>query len=126
MTPETHPKSATLQTISYSKLCQGDPSAIRLLYQAGIENGFFYLDLGGPESTQLLHEAETLFQAAEEVFDLQLEMKMTYDLDVIGPAKINGSANPVGGVWWSDADCREQLQAGRQEHRDICWQAGRV
>jgi isopenicillin N synthase-like dioxygenase len=96
MTSETQPRSAVLQTISYSKLCQGDPSAIRLLYQAGIDNGFFYLDLIGPESTQLLDEAETLFQAAEEVFDLQLETKMTYDLDIIGPAKINGSANPVG------------------------------
>lgn len=86
--------SAALRTISLSNLIDDDPVSVESLYQAGISNGFFYLDCRGSYGTDLLRQVEYLYEAAEQVFDLEFSEKMQFDLDVIGPAKIDGLGTP--------------------------------
>jgi hypothetical protein len=86
--------SAALRTISLSNLIDDDPVSVEFLYQAGISNGFFYLDCRGSHGTDLLRQVEYLYEAAEQVFDLEFSEKMQFDLDVIGPAKIDGLGTP--------------------------------
>jgi hypothetical protein len=86
--------SAALPTISLSNLIDDDPVSVESLYQAGISNGFFYLDCRGSHGTDLLQQVEYMYEVAEQVFDLEISEKMQFDLDVIGPAKIDGLGTP--------------------------------
>jgi non-haem dioxygenase in morphine synthesis N-terminal len=82
--------SVALPTISLSNLIDDDPGSVESLYQAGTSNGFFYLDCRGSHGTDLLRQVEYMYEVAEQVFDLEFSEKMQFDLDVIGPAKIDG------------------------------------
>lgn len=86
--------SAALPAISLSNLIDNDPGSIESLYQAGISNGFFYLDCRGSHGADLLRQVECLYEVAEQIFDLEFSEKMQFDLDVIGPAKIDGLGTP--------------------------------
>jgi hypothetical protein len=82
---------ASLKVITFSSLLNSETRAIADLHKAGVENGFFYLDLRNPQTQTLLDEVERLYGVAESIFRLPLEEKLKYDLDQIGPAKIDGS-----------------------------------
>ena len=85
---------ALLKTISFSALLHGESDAIADLYSAGVEGGFFYLDVRSLEIEMILDEVNKLYGVAEDFFQLPLEEKMTFDLDKIGPHKIDGFDYP--------------------------------
>jgi isopenicillin N synthase-like dioxygenase len=84
---------ASLKVISFLALLNGESSAAADLHDAGVKDGFFYLDLRNPQTQMLLDEVEKLYDVAENIFRLPLEHKLKYDADKIGPAKIDGSAS---------------------------------
>lgn len=82
---------ASLKELSFLALLNGESSAIADLHDAGVKDGFFYLDLRNPQTQIILDEVEKLYDVAENIFHLPLEHKLKYDVDKIGPAKIDGS-----------------------------------
>ncbi len=81
---------AKLRTISYSRLLAGDRPMIAELLAACSRDGFFYLDLLGPESQAMLEQIERLFVLAKEIHDLPTVEKLDYEMDKFGPLKIGG------------------------------------
>ncbi|CAN9481912.1 unnamed protein product [Alternaria alternata] len=82
--------SAKLRTITISGLLNHDELAIKTLLTAGVEDGFFYLDLRASETQCLLDASAGLTELAGRLFDLPKEELAKFDLDVIGPSKIDG------------------------------------
>lgn len=83
-------KASNLKSISFAALSKGDNEATNQLFEAGVEDGFFYLDLRGSETQPLLESVDRLYHVSEDLFSIGEENLMPYDLDVIGPAKIDG------------------------------------
>ncbi|CAN9428384.1 unnamed protein product [Alternaria alternata] len=82
--------SAKLRTITIFGLLNHDELAIKTLLTAGVEDGFFYLDLRASETQCLLDASAGLTELAGRLFDLPKEELAKFDLDVIGPSKIDG------------------------------------
>lgn len=82
--------SIPLSTISFSDLRNNNQAASATLLHACISNGFFYLDLHGPETSSFLEDVDSLYRLTENLYELPLAEKLKYDLDKIGPAKIAG------------------------------------
>jgi isopenicillin N synthase-like dioxygenase len=81
---------AQLRTIPISRLLNDDKQAITTLIDAGVQDGFFYVDLRAAETQSILDASAELTQLAEGLFDLPKEALAKFDLDVIGPSKIDG------------------------------------
>lgn len=75
--PEDVP-TAPLLRLSLAKLIARDADEVQRFARACEDLGFFYLDLTGPGDT-LLADADQLFEVGEELFDLPLEEKKSYD-----------------------------------------------
>lgn len=72
--------SAPLLRVSLSKLLKYDEEESQHLYAACKDLGFFYLDLQDSSKGQsILEDANKLFNVGEELFDLNLEDKRSYD-----------------------------------------------
>jgi hypothetical protein len=82
--------SAKLRIIPISGLLNHDEQAIKTLLTAGVEDGFFYLDLRASETQCLLDASAKLTELAGRLFDFPKETLAKFDLDVIGPSKIDG------------------------------------
>jgi hypothetical protein len=82
--------SAKLRTIQISSLLNHDEVAIKTLLNAGVEDGFFYLDLRASKTQCLLDASAELTELAVRLFDFPKETLAKFDLDVIGPSKIDG------------------------------------
>ncbi|KAH9904938.1 putative 2OG-Fe(II) oxygenase family oxidoreductase [Xylariomycetidae sp. FL2044] len=79
-------------TISYEKLVSGDAEELAAVYQASERDGFWYLDLQGQkgEPNPVVADVQTAFKIVAEFFALADEEKINYDIDQIGPWKLNG------------------------------------
>ena len=87
--------STHLKTVSFSSLLNGNESAASELLQAAVQDGFFYLDLHHAETQPLLDAVENLYKLNDNLFSLDQQSLMKYDLDVIGPSKIDGSVQLI-------------------------------
>jgi len=83
-------RSTQLKTVSFSSLLNGNESAVSELLRAAVQDGFFYLDLRHAVTQPLLDVVENLYKLNETLFSLDEQSLMKYDLDVIGPSKIDG------------------------------------
>lgn len=90
----TIPKTTTADfaTISYAKIAQGDANELASLRKACEQDGFWYLDLyrGNGEPMPAVQDVPSVFKVVHDFFDLESEEKIKYDVDVIGPWKLNG------------------------------------
>ncbi|KAK4697940.1 hypothetical protein P7C71_g212, partial [Lecanoromycetidae sp. Uapishka_2] len=69
-----------LLRISLLKLLTDDEKESKRLYAACKDLGFFYLDLEGSSKGQsILEDANKLFSVGEQLFDLELEEKQSYE-----------------------------------------------
>lgn len=77
--------TAPLLRLSLSKLQSNDADEIARLTRACEDLGFFYLDLRGSDTgDSILNDADQLFKVGEELYDLPLEEKRTYDFSAKG------------------------------------------
>lgn len=84
--------TANFATISYANIIQGDAYALASLRKACEQDGFWYLDLRemNGEPMRAVQDVPCAFKAVDEFFELESEEKTKYDVDVIGPWKLNG------------------------------------
>lgn len=69
-------KTVDLETISLNKLLSQDPTEQNRVFEACKSRGFFYLELGGCESGEIiLNGADDICRMAEEFFKLPMEQK---------------------------------------------------
>lgn len=87
--PEDLP-AAQLRTIKIRNLQDGSKSEIRELLDAAINDGFFYLDLTEPGEEPFLNHVDDMFSMSKGIFDLDEGVKMHFDVDLLGPLKVNG------------------------------------
>ena len=83
-------QTAHLKTILLSSLLDGDEISTTDLVEAGVQDGFFYIDLRNSEAQCLLDILEELFQLNAALFSLPEDELIKFDLDIIGPSKIDG------------------------------------
>lgn len=93
-TAQTITKTTTVDfaIISYAKLAQGDADELASLRKVCEQDGFFYLDLRieTRESISAVCDVPSVFKIVNEFFELKNEEKLSYDVDEIGPWKLNG------------------------------------
>ena len=74
-TAKNHP-IAPLETISYARLKQKDPSEVTKLLEVCINEGFFYLDLREGQGPATLAQADDVFAFMKDWFCQPLNDKM--------------------------------------------------
>lgn len=87
--PENLP-AAQLRTIRFRELQDGLMSETRKLLDAAINDGFFYLDLTHPGEETFLDHVDEIFALSKGIFDLDKSIKLDFDVDLLGPLKVNG------------------------------------
>lgn len=87
--PENLP-AAKLRTIRLHKLQDGSMSEASKLLDAAINDGFFYLDLTDPGEDMFLNHVDEMFTLSKAIFDQEESVKLDYDVDLLGPLKVNG------------------------------------
>lgn len=86
--PENLP-AAQLRTIDPRSLKDGSMSEIGKLLDAAINDGFFYLDLTDPGEESFLIHVDEIFAMSKAIFDLEETIKLHFDIDLLGPLKVN-------------------------------------
>jgi isopenicillin N synthase-like dioxygenase len=81
---------AELVTISTARLLHNKQQEAAILFQAAQEHGFFYLDFQGSPFANMISIAEEVFAIAKELFSLETDEKMQFDVDKLGGLKLNG------------------------------------
>ncbi|KAF5637297.1 Clavaminate synthase [Fusarium tjaetaba] len=86
------PESADFTTISYTRIKQGNANELAALLRACEKDGFLYLDLRNTdaEAIPVIKEVPLLYKGVNNFFQLDEDEKMKYDVDTIGPWKLNG------------------------------------
>ena len=79
---------AQLLTIDVYRLQQGEEEEAAKLLKASKEDGAFYLDFS--DQRGMMAMVSQIFALSKDVFDLSLEEKMEYDVDLRGALKLNG------------------------------------
>lgn len=69
---------AQLRTLSFDKLVDRDPQELSKLLAAGVEDGFFYLDLTKVESQGLYEDYQDVLAFMKAWFDQPVQEKMKY------------------------------------------------
>ncbi|KAL1647165.1 hypothetical protein SLS58_002936 [Diplodia intermedia] len=89
---------AVVEDISLIRLQMADPMEEAKLLQAGTGCGVFHLNLLDAEGRpgRLLAASEAIYDLAEELFSLEEEQKLAYDVDHIGGARKLNGYKPVG------------------------------
>ena len=82
---------AQLETISYEALRDGCEVEASKLFNACCRDGIFYLDMAGTEP-DILKAVDDIYALEQGIFELPEEELMQYDIDVLSPRKLNGSA----------------------------------
>jgi isopenicillin N synthase-like dioxygenase len=84
--------TASLCIISYARLAKQDAEEVEALRQAFSRDGFAYLDLHEPDGSpgSVIHGVDSMFSMGADFFSTSLGEKMQYDIDAIGPYKLNG------------------------------------
>jgi isopenicillin N synthase-like dioxygenase len=87
---QTEPQEmAIFKTINYEKLLCADHDELVSLLSACTEDGFFWLELSGPETKHLWHQAGEVFTVMKEFFEQPLEKKLEFDTMKLGDG-LNG------------------------------------
>lgn len=101
---------ADLQVINLGRLYAEDESEVNRLLRAAVRDGFFYLDLRGlKEQHGILDSVNGIFSLSEELFGLEEEEKLRYDVDSspgkLGKMKLSGYGF-LGSLFdaWPDTD----------------------
>ena len=81
---------AQLLTIDVYRLQQGDEEEAAKLFKASKEDGAFYLDFSDQRRMKMMEMVGQIFALSKDLFDLSLEEKMEYDVDLRGALKLNG------------------------------------
>ena len=81
---------ANLLTIDNKRLQDGDEKEAAKLIKAAKEDGVFYLDLRDERFTAMRETVEEVYTFSKELFDLDEEKKMEYDIDRLGRYKLHG------------------------------------
>ncbi|KAF5538577.1 Clavaminate synthase [Fusarium napiforme] len=86
------PESADFTTISYTRIKQGNASELSALRRACEKDGFLYLDLQNAdgEAIPVIKEVPLVYKGVNNFFQLDEDEKIKYDVDTIGPWKLNG------------------------------------
>jgi isopenicillin N synthase-like dioxygenase len=94
------PESADFTTISYTRIKQGNARELSALRRACEKDGFLYLDLQNAdgEAIPVIKEVPLVYKAVKNFFQLDEDEKMKYDVDAIGPWKLNGCVHPQLGT----------------------------
>ena len=82
---------AQLETISYEALRDGSEVEATKLFNACSHDGVFYLDMAGTEP-DILRAVDDIYALEKGIFDLPEQELVQYDIDVLSPRKLNGSA----------------------------------
>ena len=82
---------AQLETISYEALRDGSEVEATKLFNACCHDGVFYLDMAGT-GPDILKAVDDIYALEQGIFDLPEQELMQYDIDVLSPRKLNGSA----------------------------------
>jgi isopenicillin N synthase-like dioxygenase len=82
--------SVHFATISFAKVVQGDAHELATLHAAACRNGFFYLDLHETGTSSVLQDVQATYSSVGKFFALDSEDKIQFDIDEIGPYKLNG------------------------------------
>lgn len=82
---------AQLETINYEAFRDGNEVEAMKLFNACCHHGAFYLDMAGTEP-DILKAVDDIYALEQGIFDLPEEELMQYDIDVLSPRKLNGSA----------------------------------
>ena len=82
---------AQVQTISFESLNNGDADEQARLYRACCDDGFFYLDMQGT-AEGIDAAVEDIYKLETQLFAMQEEELMQYDIDILSPKKLNGFA----------------------------------
>jgi isopenicillin N synthase-like dioxygenase len=112
------PAFAKLQSIDFAKLMSHEPSEIAKLPQAATEDGFFYLDLSGPATQELLRDWKLILPILNRWFDMPLEEKMKHHHGTV----LHGYT-PVGsyaGVAEGTKDGNETIKVSKRHNLRIC------
>ena len=79
-----------LLTIDVYRLQQGDEEEAAKLFKVSKEDGAFYLDFSDQRGMKMMEMVGQIFALSKDLFDLSLEEKMEYDVDLRGALKLNG------------------------------------
>lgn len=103
---------APLATIDFSKLAEKDAVETQRLYDACVDDGFFYLDLQGPHPwNKVVADHESLLDIMKDYFEKPHEVKMEDDI-----GSMTDGFKPIGkfaGVNRNSRDCYETLRVSR-------------
>lgn len=81
---------AQLLTIDIGRLVEGDKQEAAKLLKAAKEDGIFYLEFQDRRFVDMIDLVDEIFALSKELFNLSEEDKMQYDVDKLGPLKLNG------------------------------------
>jgi non-haem dioxygenase in morphine synthesis N-terminal len=84
---------ALLEIVDLERLRAGDVRESKKLFDACLNSGFFYLDLRHVKEGDVAGTIEGMLALNEELYDLDDEEKMAYDIDKLSPLKLNGWAS---------------------------------
>lgn len=82
--------AAQLQTVNLRNLQDGSKSESGKLLDVAIKDGFFYLDLTDPCEEKFLNHVDEMFAMSKAMFDLEENIKLHFDVDLLGSLKVNG------------------------------------
>ncbi|KAK5807554.1 hypothetical protein VI817_001812 [Penicillium citrinum] len=88
MTREAFDPVAQLKTVSLKALKERSADEVGKLLVAAKEDGVFYLDLGN--DFQLKGVKDDISQLSRSLFEIDEAEKMKFDVDKLGPYKLNG------------------------------------
>ena len=81
---------AQLKTIHVGRLFEGDKEESSKLFQAVKDDGVFYLDLQSPQIQGIMDRVDEIFAFSKDLFSLNEEEKLEYDIDKLSRLKMNG------------------------------------
>ncbi|KAL8792763.1 MAG: hypothetical protein Q9195_004650 [Heterodermia aff. obscurata] len=81
---------AQLLTIDVCRLERGEEEEAAKLFKASKEDGALYLDFSDQRSMKMMEMVGQIFAVSKDIFDMSLEEKMKYDVDLRGALKLNG------------------------------------
>jgi isopenicillin N synthase-like dioxygenase len=81
---------ANLSTISLSDLRNGSPSAANEVFRAAKQDGVFYLEFADSEELPCTSIIRNIQALSQELFQLELDQKMKFDVDQLASFKSNG------------------------------------
>ena len=73
-----------------SRLQEGDEAEAAKAFQASKKNDAFYLDYLGQKGVRITEVVADVFPLSKELFHLNTQEKINYDIGLLGKLKLNG------------------------------------